>query len=446
MRSGQGSLRGAVALAGVAALAAGAVACGGSDSSSSSSGGSSGGANKASAPGITATTVTVGGHFPLTGPAAPGYSEIPQAIDAYFKYINANGGVNGRKLKFIARDDGYNPTNTVKVTKQLVLQDKVFAVVGGLGTPTHTKVVDFLNASRVPDLFVSSGCRCWDQPDQHPYTFGWQPDYVVEGKILGDYVKKNLAGKKVAYFYQDDDFGKDGVAGLDTYLKADVVSRQKYQPGNTDIGPQMAAIKQSGAQVVAMFTIPAYTALAHLAAVKLGMKAQFVVSNVGSDPTTVGGLLKAFSKGKAGASLIDGMISNGYLPPLEASSDDSWATLFRKVHDQYIPKLPLDGNVNYGMALAYTFATALQAAGQNPTRQGMVDAVEKGGLKGPVLVPYRYSAKSHAGATGVQMAKISGGHIVLSGDPQTTDDGSGPIQPYSGGHPEAPANGVPPKE
>jgi hypothetical protein len=176
------------------------------------------------------------------------------------------------------------------------------------------------------------------------------------------------------------------------------------------------------------------------------MKAQFVVSNVGSDPTTVGGLLKAFSKGKAGASLMDGMISDGYLPPLDAQSDDSWATLFRKVHDQYIPKLPLDGNVNYGMALGYTFASALQAAGQNPTRQGIVDAVEKGGLKGPTLVPYRYSAQSHAGATGVQMAKISGGKVVLSGDPMTTDDGSGAIEAYSGGHPEAPANGVPPKE
>ena len=98
------------------------------------------------APGITATTVTVGGHFPLTGPAAPGYSEIPRAIDAYFQYVNANGGVHGRKLKMIIRDDGYNPANTVKVTKQLVLQDKVFAILGGLGTPTHTKVVDYLNA------------------------------------------------------------------------------------------------------------------------------------------------------------------------------------------------------------------------------------------------------------------------------------------------------------
>jgi ABC-type branched-subunit amino acid transport system substrate-binding protein len=149
--------------------------------------------------------------------------------------------VHGRKLKMIIRDDGYNPVNTVKVTKQLVLQDKVFAILGGLGTPTHTKVVDYLNAAKVPDIFVSSGCRCWDDVEKHPYTFGWQPDYLVEGKILGQYIAENFKGKKVAYFVQNDDFGADGAAGLDMYVpKEQVVTRQTYEPGNTDIGPQMA--------------------------------------------------------------------------------------------------------------------------------------------------------------------------------------------------------------
>ena len=269
--------------AAAAILALAVAGCGsGDDNGGGNSAG--GGAPKASAPGITAKTVTVGGHFPLTGPAAPGYSEIPAAIDAYFKHVNANGGVNGRQLKMIARDDGYNPTNTVKVTKQLVLQDKVFAILGGLGTPTHTKVVDYLNASRVPDIFVSSGCLCWDQPDKHPYTFGWQPDYVVEGKILGQYIAQNLKGKKVAYFLQNDDFGADGAKGLDMYVpKADVVTRQTYEPGNTDIGPQMAKIKASGAEVVASFSIPAYTALQLLAGVKLDFHPKMVVSNVGSE-------------------------------------------------------------------------------------------------------------------------------------------------------------------
>jgi branched-chain amino acid transport system substrate-binding protein len=420
------------------ALALAVAACG------SSGGGSSGGSNSASAPGVTATTVTVGGHFPLTGPAAPGYSEIPRAIDAYFKYVNAHGGINGRKLKMIIRDDGYNPTNTVKVTKQLVLQDKVFGILGGLGTPTHTKVVDYLNASRVPDLFVSSGCLCWNDPGKHPYTFGWQPDYYVEGKILGQYIAQHFKGKKVAYFLQNDDFGADGARGLDKYVPgaAQVVTKQTYEPGNVDIGPQMAKIKQSGAQVVAMFTIPAYTALVELAGVKLNYHPQLAVSNVGTDPTTLIGLLKAFSKGKAPSSLIDGIITDGYLPPT-ADTSDSWVKLFKQIHDQYIPKLPFDGNVEYGEAVAYTFAEALAKAGKNPTRQSIVDAVETGKLSGPGLVPFRYAKDNHSGYTGTQIGVIKGGAVKLQGSRQTTDDGGGAISNASGGHTDAPANGIP---
>jgi ABC-type branched-subunit amino acid transport system substrate-binding protein len=426
-----------------AALALGLSACGSSNNSGGGGASTSGGKPTASAPGITATQVTVGGHFPLTGPAAPGYSEIPQAIDAYFKYVNANGGVHGRKLKMIARDDAYNPTNTVKVTKQLVLQDKIFAMLGGLGTPTHTKVVDFLNASKVPDLFVSSGCVCWDQPKDHPQTFGWQPDYVVEGKILGQFIAQKYKGKKVAYFVQNDDFGADGAKGLDKYVpKNQVVTRQTYEPGNTDIGPQMAKIKASGAQVVAMFTIPAYTALVELAGLKLDYHPQLVVSNVGSDPTTLKGLLKAFSKGKAPSALIDGIQTDAYLPPTSDASND-WIALFTKIHNQYIPKLPFDGNVLYGMGLAYTFVEALQRAGANPTRQSIVNTIQSQQLTGPGLVPFRYSKDSHAGYTGAQIAEIKNGQTEVTGKPLVTDDGGGAITEFSGTPAKAPANGVP---
>ena len=131
---------------------------GGSSATSSSSGGNGG----ATAPGVTATTITFGTHQPLTGPAAPGYSEIAPASQAFFNYVNANGGVYGRKINLIIKDDAYNPTNTVNVVHQLVLQSNVFGIFEGLGTPTHTKVVGFLNASKVPDIFVASGCPCWD--------------------------------------------------------------------------------------------------------------------------------------------------------------------------------------------------------------------------------------------------------------------------------------------
>jgi ABC-type branched-subunit amino acid transport system substrate-binding protein len=408
---------------------------------------SSGGSKGSNAPGVTSTTVTIGSTQPLTGPAAPGYSEIAPAAQAYFNYVNDNGGVNGRKITLKYLDDAYNPTQTLTLTKQLVLQDKVFAVVGALGTPTHTKVVDYLNQQRVPDLFVASGCSCWDQPKQHPYTFGWQPDYVVEGKILGDYITKNYAGKKVAYFYQDDDFGRDGMKGLDTYLdKSLVVSRQPYQPGNTDVAAQVAAIARAKPDVVVLETIPAYTALFKLTALKLGFNPTMVVSNVGSDPITVSGLLENFAK-QAGAAvkgdqLIEGIVTDSYLPPIGDTSS-SWVTLFKKVHDKYVPKLPFDGNVGYGMAYAYTFVQALQAAGKDPTRQKLVDALEKGGLAGPGLVPYRYSSSSHAGFTGVQVGTIKSGVITVSGTPMTTDDGTGPIAPYTTQPPAAPANGVP---
>jgi ABC-type branched-subunit amino acid transport system substrate-binding protein len=408
---------------------------------------SSGGSKGSNAPGVTSTTVTIGSTQPLTGPAAPGYSEIAPAAQAYFNYVNDNGGVNGRKITLKYLDDAYNPTQTLTLTKQLVLQDKVFAVVGALGTPTHTKVVDYLNQQRVPDLFVASGCSCWDQPKQHPYTFGWQPDYVVEGKILGDYITKNYAGKKVAYFYQDDDFGRDGMKGLDTYLdKGLVVSRQPYQPGNTDVAAQVAAIARAKPDVVVLETIPAYTALFKLTALKLGFNPTMVVSNVGSDPITVSGLLENFAK-QAGAAvkgdqLIEGIVTDSYLPPIGDTSN-SWVTLFKKVHDKYVPKLPFDGNVGYGMAYAYTFVQALQAAGKDPTRQKLVDALEKGGLAGPGLVPYRYSSSSHAGFTGVQVGTIKSGVITVSGTPMTTDDGTGPIAPYTTQPPAAPANGVP---
>ena len=431
-------------LGALAALLLLAAACGGNDGSSSSGGG---GGDRASAPGVTATTVTIGSHQPLTGPAAPGYSEIAPAMKAYFDLVNANGGVHGRKIEFKYLDDGYNPTQTVIAVKRLVLQDKVFAIVGGLGTPTHTKVVDFLNSSRVPDLFVSSGCRCWDEPAKHPYTFGWQPDYVVEGKILGQHVKQQFAGKKVAYFYQDDDFGQDGVSGLDKYIdKSQVVSRQTYQPGNTDIAPQVSAIAAAKPDVVVLFSIPAYTALFKLATLKVGINPTLVVSNVGSDPTTLGGLLEAFAKrGGAtvkGSQLIEGIVTDGYLPPLGDSSN-SWVKLFTSVRDKYAKSLPWDGNVAYGMALAYTFVQALQAAGDNPTRQGIVDVLEKGGLKGPGLTPFRYSKDSHAGFTGTRLGTIKGGAVMPQGDALTTDDGDGPITAFTEAPAEAPANGVP---
>src|ERR1700720_4010650 len=152
----------------------------GSSSTSASSAGSSSAALTASAPGITASTITIGSHQPLTGPAAPGYSEIAPASTAYFDYVNANGGVYGRKIVYEFLDDGYDPTKTASVVRQLVLQDNVYALFDGLGTPTHLAAVSFLNSEKVPDVFVASGCECWNAPSTYPETYGLQLDYISE--------------------------------------------------------------------------------------------------------------------------------------------------------------------------------------------------------------------------------------------------------------------------
>jgi ABC-type branched-subunit amino acid transport system substrate-binding protein len=440
----------------IAALALLLAACGSSgsssssaSSSSSSSGGSSSssGNGGATAPGVTATSITFGTHQPLTGPAAPGYSEIAPASQAFFNYVNAHGGVFGRQIHLIIKDDAYNPTNTVNVVHQLVLQNNVFGIYEGLGTPTHTKVVGFLNASRIPDLFVASGCPCWDNGTAQPYTFGWQPNYTIEGKILGQYIKQHFAGQKVGVLYQDDDFGKGGLAGIeDEVPAADIVSKQPYESGTTTLAPQITALKASGAKILVDYTVPIYTAIGQLTSFTLGWKPQLVISSVGIDPITVGGLLKAISKGKAsGTALIEGAITDGYLPS-NTDTSNPWIQLFMKVHSQYDASAPFDGNVEYGMASAYTLVQALEAAGKDLTRQGVVQAIEKDGASwmGPGLVPFRYSTTDHGGFSGAEIGKVIGGKIVLSGGPLTTTPAaSSPITPYTGTQPAPPASGIP---
>lgn len=396
---------------------------------------------------MTPTSITFGTHQPLTGPAAPGYSEIAPASQAFFDYVNAHGGVFGRKIHLLIKDDAYNPTNTVNVVHQLVLQDNVFGIFEGLGTPTHTKVVSFLNASKVPDLFVASGCPCWDNGASQPETFGWQPNYTIEGKVLGQYIKQHFASAKIGVLYQDDDFGKGGLAGIeDEVAPGSIVAKEPYESGTTTLASEVTAIKAAKATVMVDFTVPIYTAIAQLTSFTLGYKPQLVVSNVGIDPTTVGGLLKAVSKGKAsGTGLIEGAITDGYLP---SSSDTSnpWIQLFEKIHAQYDAKAPFDGNVEYGMSAAYTLVQALKAAGKNLTRQGLVNAVDKDGGKwtGPGLVPFRYGGSEHGGYSGVEIGQVRNGKIVLFGGPMTTEPtASSAITPYSGQQAAPPATGVP---
>ncbi len=412
-----------------------------------------------STPGVTSTSITIGATVPLTGPAAPGYDEIAPAMNAVFSWVDAHGGINGRKIHYSYLDDGYNPSNTATLTRKLVLQDNVFADVGSLGTPTQSAVQGFLNSQKVPQLFIESGCNCWSN-SKFPYSYGYQPPYTVDGKILGAYIKANFAGKKIGYLSQDDEFGQDVVKGLDMEIPSSaVVSRQTYDAA-TLAGPlsnQMAALKAAGAQVVVLATIPAATALAMLPAAVIGYSPQYVVDSVGADSPTVGPLLASFTQKGGGTAaqaaasggLLNGVITTAYFAP-ESETSNPWVQTEKKLLQKYAPSLyakyGLDGNTQYGVALAYTFVQALQKAGKNLTRQSLLDAINTHGKSfiSPGFVPFSYSSSVHYGYEGEQIVKLESsappavtptgswiGGVPVS-PVEVTDPGSGPIHKYTG--------------
>ncbi len=419
-----------------------------------------------STPGVTSSTITIGATVPLTGPAAPGYDEIAPAMEAVFSYVNAHGGVDGRKINYTYLDDGYNPANTATLTRKLVLQDNIFADVGPLGTPTQAAVQGFLNAQKVPQLFIESGCNCWSNP-KYPLSYGWQPPYTVDGKILGAYIKANFAGKKIGYLSQADEFGQDVVKGLDMEIpSSSVVSRQTYDVA-TLAGPlsnQMAALKAAGAQVVVLATIPAATALSMLPAAVINYFPQYVVDSVGTDPPTVGPLLSSFAQKGGGtaaqvaaaAGLLNGVITTAYFAP-ESDTSNPWVQTEKNILEKYAPSLyakaGLDGNDQYGVALAYTFVQALQKAGKNLTRQSLLNAINDSGKSfvTPGFVPLSYSSSVHFGFEGEEVLKLESsappavtptgnwiGGVAVS-PVEVTSPGSGPVKKYTG------PTSVPPK-
>ena len=418
-------------------------------------------------PGVTATSIKVGATVPLTGPAAPGYSEIAPAVKAVFDWVNAHGGVYGRKIDYTYLDDAYNAAKTAPLTRQLVLQDNIFADIGSLGTPTQLSVQGYLNSQKVPQLFIESGCNCWSLA-RYPYSSGWEPPYTVEGKILGYYIAKNFADKKIGYLYQDDEFGQDVVKGLDMEIpSASVVSRQTYDAA-TLAGPlsnQMAALKSAGAQVVVLATIPAATALAMLPAAAVGYIPQYVVDSVGADSPTVGPLLSSFTQqathsaqeAQAAKGLLNGVITDSYIPP-ESDTSNAWVQAERKLLQDYAPSLwasaGLDGNTEYGVALGYTFVQALQAAGKNLTRQGLLDALAKTGstFATPGLVPLSYSSSVHFGFEGAEVVRygttnppaVTPTGSWIGSAPVSpvyiTSPGSGPVKTYTGTPKAPPSN------
>ncbi len=283
----------------------------------------------AQTPGLTARTITIGATLPLTGGAAP-YAPIVLGLQTYFKYVNARRGpdgkrgIMGRQVIYKVYDDGYNPANTIQLTRRLVEQDKVFAVVGQLGTEPVQAARPYLNQQKVPQVLVATGASYWGtQYKEFPWTIGFQPDYVAEGRVYGLHMKANQRGKKIAIIYQNDDYGKDWLYGLRSvlgkqYADANIVAQEAVEFTATSVASQLARIRASGAQVFVIVATPRPTILSYATGKALGYNPeQIYVNSVSSNAAFMNTAVAS-----AGAPYVNGSISGDYLKdPIESGPE-----------------------------------------------------------------------------------------------------------------------------
>ena len=332
------------------------------------------GARPLATPGVTATEIHIGSSVPLSGEAAIA-GNVARGIDAYFKYVNAKGGVFGRKIKFTYLDDGYDPGRAVNNTIRLVQQEQVFAMFSSLGTSNNLAVRKLLNDAKVPQLFVSAGATTFGRDyKKYPWTIGYIPPYSEEGEIYGQYVVKNIKKPKIAVLYQDDDYGRDLLAGLKRGLgkKASaIVAKVGYDPTSTDVQPQVTQLKASKANVFMVFAFGKFSLQAFNAVSRLGWKPQIFVNDVSS----ASALMEIVPQKAANGSIS---IVFGKDPAAPLWKSDKGVRLFQSILKQYGSDIGArdlkDGYYTAGMATAYTLVDVLKKAGRNLTRESVMRA------------------------------------------------------------------------
>jgi len=403
---------------------------------------------QAADPGVTATEIKLGVSTPLTGSAGLAYGKVPGAMKAYFDYINANGGVNGRKIKLVVRDDKYLPTLAATQTTNLILKDNVFALVGALGTATHSKAyaAASLASKNVPDLFVNTGFSGFGNTTKYPTTFTVLPSYAMEAKIMSKFITDNYKGQAVALVAQDDEFGVDGVNGF-AAGKLTLTSKTLYpQSSMTDARAKALLTGLSaipGKPVVVLFGTTDVTALILKAAESLDLVSKFtwIAGSVGGDANT---LLALGVK----SATITGVLAASFFPDAKDSTDE-YVSQFMKINEQYNKGVSFDNIVLQGMNSAMLTVQALRAAGKNLTRTGLINAVQDKGAKfaSAGLVPLNYSATSHVGYNGYWFGQLNAkGELKPFADKLaifTTDSTDGAIVASTYTRPAMPKNGIP---
>jgi branched-chain amino acid transport system substrate-binding protein len=337
-------------------------------------------------PGVTSKLITIGGTFPLSGPASL-YAPIPRGMQVYFSWVNSRlnkgdhkRGVYGRQIKWKYYDDAYNPAQTVQLTNQLLLQDKVFAIVGSLGTAHNEAIRASLNQQKVPQILVSTGASEWGtRAREFPWTIGWQPDYVAEGRSYAKWIVQNAPNAKIAIFYQNDDYGKDYLNGIKEGLGSKsslIVGEQSYEPTDTSYASQIARLKATGADTWVILAIQTPTVRALATAKALAWRPKDIVIN----SVSAIDLVMSAATQSAGAAYTNGDISSAYLknPSNPAYAKDPWVRNYYRIMHKYAPSLDAkNGNYYYGFAKAYDVVRLLYLAGKNPTRQSLMNATRK---------------------------------------------------------------------
>jgi branched-chain amino acid transport system substrate-binding protein len=360
-------------------------------------------------PGASDTEIKVGNINPYSGPASA-YGLIGKTIEAYFKKVNAEGGINGRKINFISYDDGYSPPKTVEQARKLVESDEVLLVFNPLGTPPNSAIQKYLNSKKVPQLFVATGATKWNDPKDFPWTMGWQPNYQSETQIYAKYILKNFPNAKIGVLYQNDDYGKDYLKGLKDGLGSKtsmIVLEESYEVSQPTIDSNIVKLKSSGADVFVNITTPKFAAQAIKKNAEIGWKPVHFLNNVSA---SVGSVMKP-----AGFEAGQDIISSAYLKdPTDAQwKDDAGMKEWNVFLDKYYPEANrADGSVMFGYTVAQGLVQVLKQCGDNLTRENVMKQAaslknfELGGLLPGVKV--NTSATDFAPISQLQLMKFKG--------------------------------------
>jgi branched-chain amino acid transport system substrate-binding protein len=368
--------------------------------------------------GATDTEIKIGNIMPYSGPASA-YGVIGKTEEAYFRKINAEGGINGRKINFVSYDDGYSPPKTVEQARKLVESDEVLLIFNSLGTPPNTAIQKYMNSKKVPQLFVATGATKWNDPKEFPWTIGWQPNYQSESRIYAKYILKELPNAKIAILYQNDDYGKDYVKGLKDGLGAKaasmVVAEESYETTQPTIDSSIVKLKSTNADVFFNVTTPKFAAQAIKKAAEIEWKPLHFLNNVS---VSIGAVMKP-----AGFENSQNIISSAYLkdPTDPQWKDDAGMKAFDEFLAKYFPEgNRIDVNLMYGYTVAQGLVHVLKACGDDLTRENImkqaasIKGLELGGLLPGIKV--NTSATDFAPISAVQLMKFKGESWERFGD------------------------------